>query len=452
MRKTLYAIIGFIAIPFFFAACLDDDTNYSYSSDAIISAFSIDDIETDVEYIDDDGDTITSTITVTGEDYVFLIDQNENRIYNSDSLPVGTDVTKVVTSVSIIGYAVVYEKEGEDTLWTSTDSIDFTEPVKFTVYAYDGTTRSYTVEVNVHQQEPDSLQWSQVEGANFNVSTIYRQKAVSFNDKIIVFAESSGQVQVTYTDMTDGVNWSTPQDIGIEGADYSSVIVYNDCLYILAQNQLYTSTDGTSWSSAGTSQSLSQLFATNSSYIYGISNNMIVESEDALSWTEVEEAIDNFPTYNVSYATCTLPTNSQIERTVVFGASEKVDTATIMLGKLSTESTWTQYNVSLDNIYACPKLKELAIIHYDDKLYAFGGEKDFTSESPIKAFEALYESTDHGITWKAKTEDVTFPEEFLGRTDYFSYTVDSDNYIWIMWSGSNEVWKGKINRLGFIIQ
>lgn len=42
------------------------------------------------------------------------------------------------------------------------------------------------------------------------------------------------------------------------------------------------------------------------------------------------------------------------------------------------------------------------------------------------------------------------PEEFIDRTGYFSYLVDSDNFIWIMWSGSNDVWKGKINRLGFV--
>ncbi len=49
MRKTLYAIISFLAVPFLFSSCLDDDnTTYEYSSDALISAFSINDLEREV--------------------------------------------------------------------------------------------------------------------------------------------------------------------------------------------------------------------------------------------------------------------------------------------------------------------------------------------------------------------------------------------------------------------
>lgn len=456
MRKTLYAIISFLAVPFLFSSCLDDDnTTYEYSSDALISAFSINDLEREVPSKTSKGEDTTLIVTVLGSKYSFIIDQTENRIYNSDSLPVGTNVSKVSLNLSIIGYSVTYEKNQKDTLWTSTDSLDFSKPVNFKVYAYDGTTRSYKAQINVHKQEPDSLEWKQLEGTNFSVAASDRQKAVFFQDRIYVFTENGNQVQVTSTGMTDGKNWTTLQSIGIDGADYSSVIAFNNQLYILAQNKLYVSSDGTIWNEAGADRSFSQLFAASSvptsPHIYGISNQKIVESENALAWTEQGDATEYFPTLNVSYSACKLATNSTIERLIVVGERNVAsDTTAVVWSKLSTESSWTRYNQSADNIYGCPKLKELAVIHYDDKLYAFGGEKDFTTTLPVKAFGVLYESVDHGITWKERKKMVMLPEEFIGRTNHFSYVVDSDNYIWIMWSGRSDVWKGKINRLGFV--
>ncbi len=460
MRKTLYAIISFLAIPFFLSSCLDnDDTTYELSSDALISAFSINDIETKIPSKTTEGKDTTLIVTTTGSNYSFTIDQSQNRIYNNDSLPAGTDVSKVTLNLSIIGYSIVYEKNEKDTIWTSSDSLDFTKPVNFKVYAYDGTTRSYTAQINVHKQVPDSLQWTPIKENNFSLNAAYRQKAVVFNDRIYVFAEGENQVQVTSTDMTDGHNWSTLQDIaGINVmADYSSVITFNNQLYILAQNELYTSADGENWNKVATNRtSFTQLFAASSTHLYAISNQQIVESADASEWTEQGEATDNFPTQNISYTVCRLNTNSSIERLVVVGERNVAsDTTAVVWNKLSSENKWTPLYQQADNQYGCPKLKELAVIHYDDKLYAFGGEKDYTTTLPVKAFGALYESVDHGITWKATTANVMLPEEFIGQTDNFSYVVDTDNYIWIMWSGNNNeretnVWKGKINRLGFV--
>lgn len=452
MRKTLYAIISLLAVPFLFSSCLDDDdTTYEFSSDALISAFSINDIKTEVASKTAAGKDTTIIVTTIGSKYKFTINQNENRIYNTDSLPAGTDVRKVSVNLSIIGYSVVYEKNQKDTLWTSADSLDFTRPVNFKVYAYDGTFRSYTAQINVHKQDPDSLQWTQLKGTNFSVQAGSRQKAVLFQDNIYVFAENGNQVQVTSTGMTDGKTWTPLQNIGIDEADYSSAIAFNNQLYILAKSKLYSSPNGTDWSEVTTDRTFTQLFAASSTHLYGISEQKIVESENAVTWTEQENATEYFPTRNVSYSICKLPTNSKIERLIVIGERNvSSDTTAVVWSKLSTENTWTRYHQSADNAYGCPKLKELAVIHYDDNLYAFGGEKDYTTTWQIKPFSVLYESLDHGITWKKKTSKVMLPEEFIDRTGYFSYLVDSDNFIWIMWSGSNDVWKGKINRLGFV--
>lgn len=453
MRKILHAIIGVITASFLFSSCLDnDDTTTEYTSDALISSFSINDIETSVASKTADGEDTTLIVTTTGSDYVFTVNQNENRIYNSDSLPVGTDISKVTLSLSVIGYAVTYEKNQRDTLWTSNDSIDFTSPVNFKVYAYDGTTRSYQAQINVHRQDPDALQWTKMEGSNFAVGAMYRQKAIAYNNRIYVFAEGANQAEVTYTEQTDGQNWTALQELaGIEGtADYSSVTVFNGSLYILAQNKLYVSSDGTNWAEAGADRTFTRLFAASSTQLYGISGGNIVASDDASAWTEIGEVTASFPTKNLSFTISTLATNSTIERMTVVGVRDaESDTTAVVWSKLSTENRWMPLSQQADNFYGCPKLKELAVIHYDGKLYAFGGEKDFVSDSPTEAFGVLYQSVDHGLTWKPATGKVMLDEAFAGRSDYFSYVVDNDQFIWILWSGSGEVWRGKINRLGF---
>jgi len=458
----------------------DDTTTYEYSSDALISAFSINNIETKVPSKTAAGKDTTLIVTTIGRNYNFIIDQNENRIYNSDSLPVGTDITKVTLNLSIIGYAIVYEKNQQDTIWTSTDSLDFTKPVHFKVYAYDGTTRSYKAQINVHKQDPDLLQWTQLEGTDFNVDAAYHQKAVVYNNRIYVFAEGANQVQVTSAEMTDGRSWTPLQDIVLtdkEGnpmhikADYASVMTFkggnaSEQLYLLAGGKLYSSTNSTDWAETDTwtetgtrSLTFTQLVAASSTHLYGLCKGALIGSENAMSWddpdkvpaVEKEQIAAYFPTENVSYTVCKLATNSQIERLIVVGERNvESDTTAVVWSKLSNESKWTPQFQQADNLYGCPKLKELAVIHYDDNLYAFGGVKDFTTTSPVKAFGALYQSVDHGITWRETTRKVMLSEEFIDRTNHFSYVVDTDNYIWIMWSGSNDVWKGKINRLGFV--
>jgi hypothetical protein len=44
------------------------------------------------------------------------------------------------------------------------------------------------------------------------------------------------------------------------------------------------------------------------------------------------------------------------------------------------------------------------------------------------------------------------PEDIRGVKSDYSMAVDENGYIWIMRSTPNEVWRGRLNRLGFKIQ
>ncbi len=452
MRKTLYIICSLLAVPFLFVACLNDDsTETEYTSDALISSFSIDDIESNVTQKTSSGSDTTVVVTLTGSDYEFTINQNENRIYNVDSLPVGTDVSKVVISISAVGLGVVYEKNNQDTLWSSTDSLDFTNPVKFKVYAYDGTTRAYTAQINVHKQDPDSLQWTRLEGANLNVTSNGRYKALTLGDRIYLFVQdlNTGKVSVTSTDITDGKNWTDLTQVSLEFADYRSLITFKNRMYVTDMTNLYSSTDGINWTKVSSDTAILRPFAASSNQLFAISNaGRLVTSTDGLTWTDEGER-GSFPFYS-TYGVNKLPTNGSIERILVMGESEnKEDTTAVVWSRLSTESKWTYYKQAADNTYGFPDLKSWGMIAYDSRFYAFGSESSSSKAETTEPFDALYESVDNGITWKPTTSKVMLPDDFKGRTEKFAYVVDANNYIWIMWTESNEVWRGRINRLGY---
>lgn len=453
--RVLNIIFGLFIATCGITSCLDSDVvEYEYSSNASITAFSItDSIITYYSAVVDDKDTTLST-AIIGTDYPFVIDQSEGLIYNPDSLPVGTDVSKVVVAITADSY--VYVVAETDSLWESTDSLNFESPVQFKVLAQDGTFgRTYTAKINVHQQDPEVLSWQNLEG-NF-CADITQQKAVYFNNCIYVFAQQDEQAVVTSTEATDGKNWSEPVRIDTpEKADITSAMAWGNRLYILSGNELYNSEDGIAWSKVTTDTSIRQLVANVHSdnvqkMIAVSSDNHYIESHDGMTWETYGEMPDEFPKNSLSYASYTLDTNQAINRIVVVGDNGIAsDSITVAWTQLDSEHKWTDL-AAPNNSDGCPKLENMSMIRYNNKLYALGGSGQ--RDGAIEPFSNLYVSEDNGITWQTAPEEVVFPEEF--QTKYedsegnYSCAVDENHFIWIMWSKTGEVWRGRINKLGF---
>lgn len=471
--KFLSFITSFLFISLIVSSCLDDDkVTIESSSDATIYSFSINNIKTTIIEKND-----TTTFTIEGTDYKFSIDQKQGIIYNADSLPFKTDVSKVVVNITDAGGPIYYQTDKGDSLWFSTDSLDFTKAVSletaipFTVYALDGVTKkSYKVWMNVHKADPDSLKWNKINACQFpGTSILGRQKAIFYENKIYVFAENDLQVKVTFTGMNDGKEWSSLselQGITTGKANYSSVIVFNNQLYITDEKgYIYNSSNGIDWKSVPTNmENISTFVAsfTNSPVVstrlysedkrlIGIKGEKFIQTADGMSWEEYEKIPNNFSVTNfVSTPAYLTATNPDIER-VTIGGFTVVDTATVIWSILSNERSCVQISPENNNSYVCPKLENIAIIHYNDSLYAFGG-KEINKENGLKAFQTFYCSPDKGLTWKPSSKKMAFPASFLGKSNDFSYVIDSNQYIWMMWSGENEVWKGRINKLGFAKQ
>ncbi|HIZ27308.1 MAG TPA: DUF5018 domain-containing protein [Candidatus Barnesiella merdipullorum] len=198
----------------------------------------------------------------------FTIDLNGGQIYNADSLPKGTDVSALIANISFdnVAQAKIIMDRGDatkndtiDYLATPTDSIDFTSKVSLVVTAQNGVTEKwYSVKVNVHQIDPDSLYWNTPFGMRTLPcgpgTTVTAQKAVYFKEKVYSFIEVNSTYTVYTTDNPYADNWTT-QELNLPFTpNVKSVQATTDALYMLSQTgELYRSEDGTNWTSTGQS-------------------------------------------------------------------------------------------------------------------------------------------------------------------------------------------------------
>lgn len=195
-------VVGLLTVMSTMTSCLNSDVEeVTYSSETSITSFSLGTLHVKRVGKDSKGEDSTYTDTISMANYPFTINQAMRTIENKDSLPVGTDISRVITNITADSNYILYGKitskgaEAKDTLWTSTDSINFSfapsEGLTFKVLAYSGVVgKAYHVKVNVHTQEPDSLQWNkELMGSAFTSGTLTKQKAVYINNCIYVFGK-----------------------------------------------------------------------------------------------------------------------------------------------------------------------------------------------------------------------------------------------------------------------
>lgn len=166
------------------------------------------------------------------------------------------------------------------------------------------------------------------------------------------------------------------------------------------------------------------------------------------------------------------PTESGILTAVVVGNTQEGlenDTTTLVW---STENGMTWYPLEATFNNNCPKLTDPSIIRYNKAFYICG--KDAKDN---KGFEKFYVSPTL-LSWKGVDNMfmlpgilapivgegfITYPKSpytFYGKTANYSMVVDKNHFIWMVGDnniGSNnssigKIWRGRVNKLGFLIQ
>lgn len=194
----------------------------------------------------------------------FSIDQVNARIFNADSLPWGTDVRKLVVNITTQRSAtceIVMPSlyTGKDTTVATSDSINFTGAngvwLRVTSSNEDFV-RIYSVKVNVHQCNPDSMQWD-MQSLPLPcswLSDVKESQSVEFGGKFYCLARNDSEVMMYTADNPGSLNWESTAITTLPAAtDVNSLCAADDALYVLTEaGELMSSTDGMNWTEAAT--------------------------------------------------------------------------------------------------------------------------------------------------------------------------------------------------------
>lgn len=408
MKRSIIGLVCLLIGALFMTSCLKDNDEVVKSSEVALLTFGIKDLKT--VHVEKDS---TYTTVMNGSTVEFSIDQVKRLVYNRDSISYGTDVHHVPVKVTADGYVYYVKQSGE--LGSVEDSIDFTSPVTFRVKSYDGQyARDYLVSINVHQVDPKETVWVKLGVADF--PTWDELKAFVKGERLYVIGiDDKGAYYSAVAPLDNEMDWTVTACEGIDGSGFSALLV-DEVFYLHTDVGLY-------------------------------------RSEDALEWSAVEDetVISGLPAGGISrgiaFFSEPLNTNETVMRTIFVATPEQADTCAQVWTKLSTENEWIEIGASGNNVYGCPNLEHLAVIHYAGKMYAFGGESVGPRKKPLGPFGNCYESRDNGVTWKGeeKRYEAAFglPEGFKQLTGPFSAVTDGE-YVWVIWS-DGLVWRGRWN-------
>lgn len=462
-RNSIYVLSLLISV--LFVSCWDNFEERSYYS-ANINAFSF-----------------GAHDTCPGiETFTFNIDQyhgvaaskTSGTIQNLDSLPYGSVVNTLypkVTFQSTNGNIYI-----NDSLWEDGDSIDFSSPVVITNTSYDGQyTKSYSVIINVHQVDPDSMSLEPL--AATLPESASKCKVLEVGGKLMVFAPATGGGLKLFQSADTCKSWISNVVTGVNGEmNISSMSIYGNKFFVTSANhQVFRSDDGLSWSSIspvasdGSTVAILNLYGEiGRKYINDPEPSALIgmlvtasgdtcfgRSTDGVIWVVASKVPAKFPVSDFAMIKSKTATNVQF----VTIAGGKDASGAVLSNVWSTEDgrSWISVNDGSLSLNKLPKLLNASFFRYDGFLVCFGGQDESGTLN-----KDLHVSPDHGKTWKDANDNWAFVKMNSGLAGAGVYVqqiadavADKDReFFWIFGGtrsggASSTVWKGYLNSMVF---
>lgn len=389
--KTIGVLLSAVVV---FASCLTtSDSEATLYDDAAITAFTLGTVNQYVHTTTAAGTDSVYKTTFTGSAYTFHIDQLKREIYNTDSLPMGSDASHILCSITTrnSGLCVIQSLTSDSLFYySSTDSIDFSVPRHFYIYSTDGTGfTEYTIRVNVHKEMGNVFKWQQMDyNSDAKQAVITEPNVPALPQGIKQYIGSSTKEMYALSDDNKlmmsrdfGMTWQ--EELLDEDA---SLLPVRDLAIISYPMYLADSTD----------------------YVLLVGNRSLEEYPQesvAMVWRKIVDYSSNAP-----------------------------------IGR------WVY--VERDNVskYMLPRMQNMALVKYDDGILAIGGAG--IGGATVTPWSTIYQSRDNGITWKENSR-YKMPEGFDTSATKVLFTTDSLNYLWLCSEETEQLWRGRLNRLGW---
>ena len=443
-------IVFFLISVFFvlFVGCNNTDDEdeqlyYSYSN-TMVKSF----------YLSDDTASIVDNLSKR----FFTIDLVSGNIYNADSLPYGTDISRLVvnmefSSPSKVEIYIKGKDENEETttinyLESPSDSIDFSGgrgSVTMTVVAADGTTQqNYVIDVRVHQVQADSLIWEDLSSSNFPASGAVAQKTLMKNGLACCFTkDGSGEYSLFESSAPGQGNWQKKSITGVSDLDINSIVVSPDGFFALSgtaeTKTLVFSSTGENWASVDGASTFYSLIGMYENTLLGITK---------------EGTTYKYASYPQQGDLKTVPSDfpvSGFSNTIAYKSDWGTSQIAFVGGRLSdghtfSNSVWGfdgENWASLNNVNGgaggAPITPREGAMFFTYYTYKYNSSLDYHSKlltyfiiggsDGTNVLNDVYTSSDLGGFWtKAESgSSLALPEELAGRA--FASAVVFDEYI-----------------------
>lgn len=221
MKRYIHVLYVMVACVILCSSCLgsNDTTDVTGYNEMAITAFKLTTVNRYVHTTGKSGNDSVYKKSLSNP-VVFTINQETHEIYNTDSLPHDTDAKHILASITSYNSSdILIKSVVGDTLtyYSSTDSIDFSQPREIRVYAIDRSGyRSYNVKVNIHQVDNSQILWEQMTAEDVPASGLATglKAFIGSGTKESYAISQDGQLMVS----TDGGDTWTPDSIGDDPA------------------------------------------------------------------------------------------------------------------------------------------------------------------------------------------------------------------------------------------
>lgn len=442
MKRKFFAFIALITATLSLSSCLSsDETTVEYTHDTAITAFSLGSLD---RYTKTKAgkDTLLKA-NVTGSDYKFYIDQAQRKIYNVDSLPAGTRTAAVLATITsknsspvILMHAKQTENLDSATYYSSTDSINFSEPRLIRVYSSDYSAYAqYTVTVYVHKELPYEFKWHELAQNNSQLAAFSDLKAVACGDSIYVFGKTADGTKVLKSAINDGSAWSSiTMNESLSRDAYQSAVALDGKLYIADDGKVYASADAATWTKVSDNADIKQLIGASSKNLYAYTAAGISVSEDkGASWKAEKLDTDKayLPKQNISMNVAGVLSAKDVENVMLLGTNDTIATTWLRTVDYDAneDGQWNYLEIENNKSGKMPWLDQIITCAADTGFVALGSNGKW------------YKSQDAGLTWKQDAM-VVLPAKFASE-GRFAFCRDKQHYYWIIRNGY--VWRGRFN-------
>ena len=377
------------------------------------------------------------------EDLSFTVDTIACVIYNEDSASYNCNFSRVLPAIGL--YEKLSSISINDKEWNYLDTVDMTQPITIkTVGGNKKRTATYTVTVNKHKIEPDSIIWSK---SIINENNINSIKSSGYKEHIYLFLSNNNSETKIYKSDTghDFTLIHSQKDLNI---NYKKSIIHNEkCFATSSDNKSLYYLDLSDINSGFKSIELPE----NSEIIdlWGILNGKL--------YTTIK--LDNPQYMSFDGSTWTEEECNMLEELTTLGSAKinNNNTLYIISGTLNGQLTnnilatqdgnyWINTINQTDTLQYEP-VENACVVDYYNYFYLCGGKN---KEGKIAT---SYYSKNDGYSWLPlksyqRPSNGFTPKEHMSASslnDYiYIFNSNTDSYI--------EVWRGRINKPDFIIK